>query len=242
MCTVSLFPVNATDFILTSNRDESPDRPAVNPSFSSVENTKLLYPKDPMSGGTWIGISGKKRLVCVLNGGFALHERKATYRRSRGLVAKDLMLMEYVVEEIENYNFKDIEPFTIVIVDWKTHLQFFELVWDGEERHFEKLPLKPRIWSSSTLYTEAMKKERQCWFHDFLSEGDRRAGQILKFHKTAGGTNRDYGVIMDRGFVKTTSITQIEKKNDKVNMRYESLENEMISEEVFDFQKSAMHG
>ncbi|AUS06012.1 NRDE family protein [Pseudotamlana carrageenivorans] len=242
MCTVSLFPVHTAGFILTSNRDESPNRPAVIPRFSSLENTKLLFPEDPRSGGTWVGVSEKKRLVCLLNGGFALHERKAMYRKSRGLVAKDLMLMEDVVEDVENYNFKDIEPFTVVIVDWNTHLQFFELVWDGAKKHFEKLPLKPKIWSSSTLYTEAMKKERQCWFHDFLIGNDRRAGQILTFHKSAGGKNRDYGVIMDRGFVKTTSITQVEKYNDVVKMRYETLENKMVSEEVFDFQKSALHG
>ena len=49
------------------------------------------------------------------------------------------------------------------------------------------------------------------------------AKTLLEFHKTAGKGNLDYGVIMDRGFVKTTSITQIEKTKDSVEMCFNNL-------------------
>lgn len=39
----------------------------------------------------------------------------------------------------------------------------------------------------------------------------------------------DYGTVMDRGTVKTTSITQVKKTNSNVNMRYESLQNQSVS-------------
>ena len=110
MCTVTIIPKNNTDFILTSNRDEAPDRIALAPEFYVVNDTKLLFPKDELSGGTWIGISEKNRVICVLNGGFEFHERKANYRMSRGVVAKDFLISEKITETIESYNFEDVEP------------------------------------------------------------------------------------------------------------------------------------
>ena len=97
----------------------------------------------------------------------------------------------------------------------------------------KELPLEPKIWSSSTLYSKAMKKERLKWFEDFKTDNDLDENTLLKFHKTAGKSNDDFGVIMNRGFVKTTSITQIEKSEDSLIMHYESLVDNTISSKNF---------
>ncbi|WOD42333.1 NRDE family protein [Hwangdonia lutea] len=233
MCTVTLIPKGENDFVLTTNRDEAPDRASLKPDFYTIKNTKLLFPKDELSGGTWIGASEKNRVVCVLNGGFTYHERKAPYRLSRGVVANHIMLADDLHDTINSYNFKGIEPFTMIIADWNKGLTFYELVWDGTDKHFKTLPLEPQIWSSSSLYSEAMKTERLQWFEDFNTEYDLNKNTILKFHKTAGKNNDDYGVIMDRGFVKTTSITQIEKLKNTLEMRYESLLGHSVSSKTF---------
>lgn len=233
MCTVTIIPKNNNGFLLTSNRDEAPNRISLAPEFYDVENTKLLFPKDEIGGGTWIGISEKNRVICVLNGGFEFHERKANYRLSRGVVAKDFLVAENIIDVIETYNFEDIEPFTIVIVDWNSNLKFYELVWDGINKHFTKLALEPKIWSSSTLYNESMRKERLQWFEDFKSDNKLYADSVLRFHKTAGGNNHDYALVMNRGFVKTTSITQVEKQSNALHMRYESLHKNEASTKTF---------
>ncbi|MEC3907134.1 NRDE family protein [Tamlana sp. 2201CG12-4] len=233
MCTVTIIPKGKEDFVLTSNRDEAPNRISLSPDFYTIENTRLLFPKDNLAGGTWIGVSEKKRVVCVLNGGFVLHQRKPKYRTSRGVVAKDLMVSDAIEATIEAYDFNGIEPFTIVIADWNETLKFLELVWDGEKKHFKALPLAPKIWSSSTLYSETMKQERLNWFNDFKSENKLNADALLTFHKTAGKGNEDFGVVMDRGFVKTTSITQVEKNHSNVSMQYESLENNVVNTKTF---------
>ncbi len=233
MCTVTIIPKGKNDFVLTSNRDEAPNRTSLKPEFYSINKIKALFPKDELSGGTWIGVSDKNRLICVLNGGFIKHDRQSKYRLSRGVVAKDFMITNSLESEVENYNFEDIEPFTIVIADWNTTLKFYELVWDGNKKYFTKLPLEPKIWSSATLYSNAMKKERLQWFEAFKSEKELTASSILKFHKTAGGNSIDYGVVMDRGFVKTTSITQVEKQGFNIDMRYENLQDNMISNKRF---------
>ena len=233
MCTVTIIPKGKNDFVLISNRDEAPNRISLTPDFYIINKTKVLFPKDELSGGTWIGLSEKNRMICVLNGGFVYHERKSEYRLSRGIVAKDFMITDALETTVDAYNFKNIEPFTMVIADWNTNLKFYELVWDGTEKHFTQLPLEPKIWSSSTLYSEAMKAERLQWFNKFKVENNLDANSLLHFHKTAGKDNDDYGVVMNRGFVKTTSITQVEKREDVVDMHYESLLNNSVANKAF---------
>ena len=223
MCTVTLVPLKKNDFVLISNRDEAPSRVSLVPSFYKYHNNQLLYPKDVESGGTWIGLSKSNRLICLLNGGFEIHERKDMYRQSRGLVVKDLLDSKLIIEAVKNYNLTDIEPFTMVIVDWNNSLEFFELVWDGTQKHFKSLDKEPHIWSSSTLYNQAMRQERKQWFNDFKTENELNLETLSVFHKTAGKNNNDYGVIMNRGFVKTTSITMVEKNGDSVCMKYQDL-------------------
>jgi uncharacterized protein with NRDE domain len=233
MCTVTIIPKANNDFVLTSNRDEAPNRISLPPDFYINNDTRLLFPMDKLSGGTWIGLSEKNRVVCLLNGGLIMHQPKQNYKKSRGVIALDFMVSEDILATINNYDLSEIEPFTIVIVDWNTALNFYELVWDGIEKHFKELPLEPKIWSSSTLYNSDMKKERSQWFHDFKSETSLNAQSLLRFHKTAGKDIKDYGVIMNRGFVKTTSITQIEKFSDSLEMYYENLQNNTISSKTF---------
>ncbi|MDO5971606.1 NRDE family protein [Flavivirga aquimarina] len=233
MCTVTIIPKGKNGFILTSNRDEAPNRVSLPPDFYNIHDAKVLYPKDVLSGGTWIGLSDKNRLICVLNGGFVYHERLPEYRMSRGVVAKDFMVTENIIDTIETYNLKDIEPFTMVIADWNDDLKFFELVWDGNKRHATELPKEPKLWSSSTLYTREMKVERQNWFEAFKSENELDAKTVLQFHKKAGEPNNDYGVVMNRGFVKTTSITQVEKRGNAADMYYESLQDNTVTNKAF---------
>ncbi|MCF8272240.1 MAG: NRDE family protein [Flavobacteriaceae bacterium] len=233
MCTVTIIPKGKNDFVLTSNRDEAPNRISSAPEVYVINGTKLLFPKDELSGGTWIGISEKNRLVCVLNGGFELHKRLPNYRLSRGVVANDFLISENILITIDSYNLTNIEPFTMVIADWNMDLKFYELVWDGTKKYVSQLPVEPKIWSSSTLYNQTMKDERNQWFETFKKEQGLNSQTLLQFHKTAGKNNNEYGVIMNRGFVKTTSITQVEKTADSIEMIYENLINETVSKSQF---------
>lgn len=226
MCTVTLIPKGKTDFILTSSRDEAPDRETLPPDFYVEGQTTLLYPKDKLAGGTWLGASEKQRVICLLNGGFSKHQRAASYTMSRGVVVKALLVADHLEDAVKTFHFKGIEPFTIVVVDWSVGLRFFELVWDGETSYFKALPLAPRIWSSSTLYTPEMKLAREGWFADFKKSHALEARTLLEFHKTTHLDNKTYGVVMDRGVVRTTSITQVAKTDDVLQMVYNDLKKE----------------
>lgn len=237
MCTVTFVPKSLNGFILTSNRDEAPGRETVPPTVYEEAGVELFYPKDAVAGGTWIGISEKKRVVCLMNGGFVAHKREPFYRKSRGLVVKDFLVASEILKEIESYNFEEIEPFTAVLIDWNFDLKLFQLVWDGTLHHLSEEALAPQIWSSSPLYPLELKKKREKWFSEFLFENlNPSESEILNFHKTAGEGDVNSNIIMDRGFIKTKSITQISRIDNKLEMKYEDLQKKVFSKSVFSVQ------
>lgn len=214
MCTVTYFPLGGNNFVLTSNRDETPLRKTISPKEYIEKGVTLIYPKDVLAGGTWIGLSEKKRLVCLLNGAFVKHQRKEYYKMSRGLIVKMILIADNFVDFIKNFDFLGIEPFTIILVDWNKQLNTFELVWDGKTKHFIKLPQEPRIWSSSALYNSAMKETRKNWFTDWLGKNAEFDQQkILEFHKNETLGTEEISIKMKRTFVETVSVTSIKKDN-----------------------------
>ncbi len=236
MCTVSLV-FNSDEnsgFVLTSNRDEEPGRETLSPDFYTVNNSRLLFPKDAVAGGTWIGVSENKRVICLMNGGFEKHIRADKYRVSRGVVVKDILAAEDPMAEINSYNFRGIEPFTLILGDWKKEHYFYELVWDGTKPHLKKLGLKNHIWSSSPLYSSEMKKLREAWFEEFQQKKNLTSESLWDFHHSAGVDDKNIDLIIDRGFIKTKSITQIIKTSEKTSMIYEDLQKKEISEKDFD--------
>ena len=230
MCTVTFIPRSTNNFILTSNRDEVPTRNTLPPQAYEIDGVRLLFPKDELAGGTWIGASDRNRLICLLNGGFEPHERETNYRMSRGVIVTDLLTKQDAASAIYGYDFTNIEPFTIIMVDWSDDLRLFELIWDGNNSHFNENKLAPHIWSSSLLYSSEIKRKREAWFSSFLLNNiSHDQEELLNFHKTAGDGNTESNLVMDQGFVKTKSISQFSKNDDNTFMRYEDLQSNEIS-------------
>lgn len=233
MCTVTFIPKSDGSFILTSSRDEAPGRATLAPAVYTIDEVQCLFPKDAVAGGTWLGVSENNRLICLLNGGFTAHKREASYKMSRGIVVKKLLVASDIISEVESFDFTGIEPFTIIAIAYGLSLNVYELVWDGNSTHFSEKLLEPTIWSSSLLYNQEMKLKREQWFSNYLQSQDTSKERILNFHKTAGEGNLDIDLVMDRGFVKTKAITQVVKDSLEIKMRYEDLQMNTISEEKF---------
>ncbi len=235
MCTVTLttLPHFKYGFVLTSNRDEAPRREALPPDFYLEAGVKLLYPMDKESGGTWIGISEHSRVICLLNGGREAHQREENYRLSRGVVVKDLLKAPVLDTTINNYDLRDIEPFTIISADWNKDLRFLEIVWDGKEKHITELDLTSHLWSSSPLYDNGMKEQRNEWFTNFMGEKELTPENLWDFHHSAGIGDKNIDVIMDRGFVRTQSITQIINTSAETEMIFKDLQKEKLTKKTF---------
>ena len=158
-----------------------------------------------------------QRLVCVLNGGFVKHKRKEKYKKSRGLISKEILKTNDFLGYIHEIDLENVEPFTMVIVDyWGSELHLFELVWDAHEKHFSKLKTEPKIWSSSTLYSNEINDQRKEWFHDWLDNNDFTSTNILKFHHAEMG-DKSQTILMKRSYVETVSITTVKKESNSLD-------------------------
>ncbi|PQB08061.1 hypothetical protein BST83_13585 [Polaribacter filamentus] len=221
MCTVTYLPLKDNNFILTSNRDETPLRRATSPKTYLENGIELTYPKDELAGGTWIGTSNKNRLVCLLNGAFTNHSRNKYYKMSRGVIVKNILSTEDAVGYINEFDFIEIEPFTLILVDYQGKLETYELVWDGAQKHFTKLAQEAKIWSSSTLYSDDMKEFRNGWFANWLKKNeDFKQNKIIQFHQNENLGNAEISPKMKRAFTETVSTTSIKKENEKIVITY----------------------
>ncbi|MFK5958082.1 MAG: NRDE family protein [Lutibacter sp.] len=233
MCTVTFLPLENNNFILTSSRDEQSLRKTFTPKKYKENGIEMLFPKDKIAGGTWVGTSSKNRLICLLNGAFKNHIKKKKYKRSRGVIAKEILQTSIVKKYIKNLNLEGIEPFTMVIIDWNDEkLNLYELIWDETKKHVTKLENKPKIWSSSTLYENEMKETRKYWFKDWIANNKFSSSTILKFHHSEIG-DKEQSILMKRSYVETVSITSVKKENKIIEMLYEDVVHNKITKTSF---------
>ena len=231
MCTVSYIPKTIEgNFVLTSNRDEDSRRPTIAPMIYDFGTVQLAFPKDEISGGSWIAMTNKGKVNCLLNGGIGTHTKQEYHIISRGTILIDLTKSELSTRKFfQDYDLHNVEPFTIVSI--QLHIgkvvSLCEVIWDGNKKHFKNLEVdRPHIWSAAQLYTEEQKELREKWFADFIIENqlNMTADKIVEFHSANHSEDISLNVIMQRGDVlKTVSITQITSQNERLKMNYSDL-------------------
>jgi hypothetical protein len=213
MCTVVYIP-RGDHYFIASLRDENPKRPvALPPDIYTVDNSSFLSPKDPLAGGTWVGVSEQGNTIVLLNGGFEKHVRKKYYRKSRGLIVTELLSSPIPIVDWSLIDMEDIEPFTLILLE---EGNLFQLVWDGMERHRIRLDSKqPHIWSSSTLYNNTVAERRKELFQNWVAMNPPVSKlSVLNFFKSF--TETENGFIMNRNEnLKTLSYTFLELESDK---------------------------
>jgi len=235
MCTVTFLLLNKTDFILTSSRDIPFSREkAQHPKEYLEDGVRLSYPKDGKAGGSWIGLSSKNRLICLLNGGYVDHVPLASYKKSRGIIVKELLKTDDIRKGLNAIELNGVEQFTLVIVDWHESLKLLEFVWDGAEKHLKVMKQEPRIWSSSTLYDNSAKQLRWDWFETWQNKHKITQENILKFHHNAGIGDPNIDIMMDRKKGGTVSITSIYKEENSLGMIYEDVRDGKKSKLTFE--------
>lgn len=208
---------------MTSNRDEHISRPgSFVPKLETINNCKVIFPKDPKAGGTWIAINENGVGAVLLNGAFERHIRKESYAKSRGLVLLDIVSSENPVSILETIDLQDIEPFTLVLFDGS---ELIELRWDENRKHIKKLDInKKHIWSSTTLYSKDAIVYREQLFDQFISQNKVfTKDNIIAFHSN---NNNDYenGLVINRNdLLKTFSITQLVFKQNNVELYHQDL-------------------
>lgn len=226
MCTLTYIPLSGEQYLLTTNRDESPTRGETHfPEYLHLEGKNIIFPKDLKGGGTWMATSDNGISVCLLNGADEPHEYKPPYKMSRGLVVLEAIECIKPDEFFKNFDFTGIEPFTMVVLFYDPTLKILEFKWDGESKSLgEKDNSTPHLWASAQLYTKESIENRVKWFEKWLNEHDDYSTSFtMAFHRNAGSGDLKNDMVMDRGIVKTVSITNISSKKGLVEMTHQNL-------------------
>lgn len=225
MCTVTYFLLKGK-VILTSNRDEKPNRAAQN--LCSV-NT-IYYPKDATKNGTWFAVSESGNAIILLNGAFENHQKKAEYRKSRGLIVLDLMVQENIFSAIQTIALQNIEPFTLIILADK---KLAEFRWDGTEKYFEVLNQNlPYIWSSATLYDAKAQEKRIGIFKEFLKNKAISESNIWDFHHQKTDDLENGITIKRENTIQTISTTQLIISDEILLQHHDRLQKTQKSQKI----------
>lgn len=231
MCTLTYIPNKTGETIITSNRDESPDRPTSSELiFKKHQKLEILLPVDELAGGSWISACENGQVHCLLNGAFEKHKFNPPYKISRGLVLLESLHYQSLKRFKSAYDFKGIQPFTIVAFNSNLN-QLEELRFTGKEIVYKTLDhTQPGIWSAAQLYTTENIEFRKKLFHRFLkNHPNSTCNDVMEFHKQTNLTDPDKGFIINRNEkVKTVSVTQVQIEKSKINMSYEDLETRCI--------------
>lgn len=224
MCTVTYIPTT-NGFYFTSSRDEKASRQTIPPVKYSRNGLELIYPKDELSGGTWIASSLTGKAACLLNGAFANHHKRKDYVKSRGLILLDSFNYDNTIEFSDGIDLVNIEPFTLLTLDYSSGklTEFYEFRWDGENKHLKKLEQDSnQIWSSATLYSPIIQQARQHLFNQWLvKHQDFEDKMILNFHNRKHGLNVSDDILMKgSGDLMTLSISQIHFGNNTSHFNY----------------------
>jgi uncharacterized protein with NRDE domain len=227
MCTVTYLPLSNTSFILTSNRDESKFRKiALPPEKYLIYDTNVYFPKDADANGTWFAAAETRFTLCILNGAFEPHEHKPPYRLSRGLMLLDFFKHKNVQDFHSQYDFKGIEPFTLLVFEQSQGINIHEIRWDGSKIYSgTKDSSQPLIWSSAQLYPKEVVQQREEWFANWLKVNHEfTMDKIILFHKTGGDGNSYTDLLMNRDSeIFTVSITSVGRNEKEGVMRYEDM-------------------
>lgn len=226
MCTLTYIPNQNGEHIITSSRDETPEKPAINPQVRYNHPYWLTYPTDIRGGGSWIAYRKKNQQTAVLlNGAFEAHKHQPPYGHSRGLIVLKSFRFLTLQSLANQYTLKNIEPFTLVRFSPNNSIE--ELRWDGRTTQITYYnESKPRIWSSASLYNEQMQQKRADWFYNIFRDTPEPDANIMwEFHHKGGEklAPKSYQICMSRSKVKTLSIMQIMYNESNIQQRYKNL-------------------
>lgn len=233
MCTVT-FVKNQHAVIITSNRDEQVSRkPALPPNSYVIGGQTLYFPKDTQAGGSWIVFTAAGSAGVLLNGAAEKHEFRTGWRRSRGLVLLDLMSHPDPLAAWESYDFDGIEPFTLILYHREA---LYQLRWDALCAEQLLVPIdEPQIWSSSPLYEADVRLWRQQEFHSCIGSRPLET-DIYDFHMRQD-REEHRSIRINRGGLKTLSVTQAIIQNGTVGIQYHDLRDDRRHKLSFTFHR-----
>ena len=218
MCTVTLVP-NNKNFILTSNRDEAIGRETLPIDCYQINDTRMLFPKDQVAGGTWIAANHHGVTVCLLN--HYQFEQLEAYKTwiSRGEMVREFATTTDLTQAEQRFNALDLEDYRafrmFIIVQNGDNLL---CVWDGHSARVEVNVNTPK--SSSSVDAKHVKSLRKNLFVDMKLVESKNTDDYLKYHTSHLPSRSKESVCMHRDDANTVSLSYVRVSGSSVSFRY----------------------
>ncbi len=227
MCTLSVFrgsdglgtaPAGGVLLRVLVNRDEQRSRPASRPPEVRRTGARLsVFPIDPASDGTWIGINDSGLVVALLNATLLLQIPGASRSpvrpglQSRGLLVPMVLgedTIEGAVAAALRWDASLTAPFRIWISDGQTQCVVSS---DGRAVHSPGISeiSGPLMLASSGLGDELVRLPREGIFAGVQAASGWSAASQDRLHETTDPTNGALGVLVSRPDARTVSRTGV---------------------------------
>jgi hypothetical protein len=226
MCTVTIVP-DDDGFRLVCNRDERRDRAAAAPPDDRrQEHRTAVFPVDPVSGGTWVGINDAGLAAALLNR--TIDSAAATVTRplcSRGLIIPSLLDCGSVPDALEiaaRLDPRHFDLFRLVVVQ---RMVAGILTSDGVTLSVETAGVsRPLMLTSSSLGDDVVEAPRRRLFERLVRKYDGAwlAAQT-RFHAHQWRSRADISVRMERQAARTVSRTCISVTSRTSELCYDPL-------------------
>lgn len=226
MCTVTFFPKNDRDWLISTNRDELKSREkALPPANYKADGVNFLAPVDGKAGGTWIGLNSAGICLTIMNNyqgenPLLSHREQAL---SRGLIIPGLIHMDHLEDvdlSMQDLKASRFNPFRLIGIQ-SNPLQIMEWSWDGKVFDAGSLPVEPHLWISTGKDYEGVWKNRKKVFDKFLKENpDPGLEDVKKLHASNYPETGAYSIAMELDIVATVSNTIAAAGKDELKMHY----------------------
>ena len=230
MCTVSIVPF-AGGFRVACNRDELRTRPhALRPIIHRDMTTTSIWPVDPVSSGTWIGVNDAGLVLVLLNRSNRHTRQTTSALQSRGTIIPRLIqqfTVQKVIEDALRLDPSRFAPFTLVAMDRERGLS---IAMSAARTTLCSHDLsRPHLFTSSSLGDDLAARVRGPLFATLVERSrDTLAGQAA-FHRHRWFERPEISVRMARSEAATVSITTIDVRDRRIRMAYAAMEGESCS-------------
>lgn len=176
-----------------------------------------MWPRDPVGGGTWIGVNDAGLIVTLLNGnpdgGWDPAEAMpGVVLRSRGSIAPAMLEAEdaasavgWLERQAAGGSLSDVRHFRVVAADRDRTI---DAVWD-----LDRLIVTDRgpgpVWYGSSGLGDSVVAPRGPLFEEMVA-GDPTAAHQDAYHRHRWADRSHVSVLMAREAARTVSITEVE--------------------------------
>jgi hypothetical protein len=232
MCTLTVIQTGSAGdrrVRIECNRDESRLRPPARPpEMRTCGERQVLMPVDPVSNGTWIGLSDAGLAAVLMNVYIAQAEAVVEILPrqqppvSRGTIIPHVLAADGLADAIARFELlspQDFEPFRLILID---RSRWVGIVWAAEQLAIgSPKPLDaPLFFTSSGLGDEIVANPRRELFAAMLRTGADLPAAQDAFHRHVWPGREFASVWMTRAEARTQSITWCELDARGSAMRY----------------------